>query len=228
MTEISLLSPVEMGVDGISEYASRDLFRTFGEDERARIERMSNRGARDLSLCGLVALKRLTDTLVGAEERILISRDEYGKPYFSEHENLRFNISHSSQIAAAALSADGSAVGIDIERIADGRDIKKIAQRFFGERERAFIEAEGYSARAFFFVWTSKEAYAKYIGHGLGEALSGADTFEVSERREVRFSRFEVRYAGNDYLMTLCTACDEQIKINSNGDIEVYEISDRA
>ncbi|MBO5415027.1 MAG: 4'-phosphopantetheinyl transferase superfamily protein [Clostridia bacterium] len=229
MTEVCLLSVLDIGVDGKSEYVLRDLDYTFGEGERERIERMSNGSARELSLCGLCALKCLTDALVGAGERILIARDEFGKPYFPECENLRFNISHSAQLATAALSFDGSnSVGIDIEKIADGRDIKKITQRFFGERERAFLEAEEYSAKAFFLVWTAKEAYAKFVGRGLSAALSGADTFELSESREVQFVRFAVRYAGNDYIMTLCTSHDEHIKINSNGDIEVYEISDRA
>ena len=85
------------------EYAKKiGVFEAFGEDERKRIEEISSLRARDLSLRGLIALKYLAERS-GVEGELEIKRGDNGKPYFKISPYF-FNISHSGDVSATALS----------------------------------------------------------------------------------------------------------------------------
>lgn len=93
-----------------------------------------------------------------------ISADENGKPYFKKHPDFHFNISHSEDIIAVAMSS--APVGVDIEKL---RDVNpKIAERHFTEKEKSYVKTNA----DFFYVWTRKEAYLKKTGVGLRQSLS--------------------------------------------------------
>jgi 4'-phosphopantetheinyl transferase len=85
------------------------------------------------------------------------------------HRNtLHFNLSHSQGLALCALAWNWE-VGIDLEYIRPLPTAKQLAQRFFSPEEYAFIQAlpANEQPRAFFRLWTCKEAYLKAIGKGL-------------------------------------------------------------
>jgi len=99
---------------------------------------------------------------------------------------IHFNNSHSGDYAAFAFTRVG-AVGVDIEQIRD--DItrrEQIARKHFAPGEQTQLRAlnEPECARAFFDLWTRKEAFVKARGDGL---FSGLNQFEVliSEPRVV-------------------------------------------
>ena len=100
-----------------------------------------------------------------------------GKPYFKEHENLHFNLSHSGNFAVCIVA--GMPCGIDIE---GNRPFKpSVAKRFFSKTEYHWIyDTENVSVQAerFFRLWTLKEAYAKATGN---EVPEGA--FSIGQRR---------------------------------------------
>ena len=104
---------------------------------------------------------------------IRFRKDENGKP----HEvglPIHFNVSHSGDFVACAV--DTSPVGIDIEQIRSIRPalVKKVCT----EAERAYVEdQEGDMLVRFFEVWTSKEAWFKYIGTGITD-LKSVDTLD--------------------------------------------------
>lgn len=91
---------------------------------------------------------------------IRIRRDAYGKP-FLEGNRLYFNISHSGDYLAAAVSEQP--VGIDIEGMRPVREgmyrkvVRQMEQELIGsEREKDFIR-----------LWTLKESFTKAEGQGL-------------------------------------------------------------
>jgi len=88
--------------------------------------------------------------------------------------DLRFNMSHSHELALYALAA-GREVGVDIEYVESARACAEIAERFFASDEAAAIKAlpEESRPRAFFACWTRKEAYVKATGMGLSIPLDG-------------------------------------------------------
>jgi 4'-phosphopantetheinyl transferase len=99
---------------------------------------------------------------------------------------LRFNVSHSGDQAVFAFAHDVE-IGVDIEEARDV-DHAAIAQRFFSPAEGEALRglpAERRS-RAFFEIWTRKEAFVKARGGGLTIAL---DSFDVSLGEPARLLR---------------------------------------
>lgn len=94
---------------------------------------------------------------VGADPfGISIARSDNGKPYFKCGCDLHFSISHDRDLVAVALSEQN--VGIDVQSNHNFENCKKIAERFFTDREISDIQ-NGNSD--FFDVWTKKEAFCK-------------------------------------------------------------------
>jgi 4'-phosphopantetheinyl transferase len=99
----------------------------------------------------------------------------YGKPSLGDS-TLRFNISHSHQLALFAISRD-IALGCDIE-LQDERFLaENIPEHFFSAAEIAALNATPQTERlaAFFAGWTRKEAYIKARGRGLSLPLNSFD-----------------------------------------------------
>lgn len=104
-----------------------------------------------------------------------------GKPELAsraEGEGLRFNMSHSGDLAIYAVTRDRE-VGVDVERMRPDLAVMDLARRFFAPQEVATLEGlpETLRRQAYFACWTRKEAYIKAKGKGLLLALS---SFAVS------------------------------------------------
>lgn len=85
------------------------------------------------------------------------------------------NVSHSHGLALVALSL-GRRLGVDVEKIRDDVDYEKLALRYFSANEKvAFSRYRGDRARAFFAIWTRKEAFVKAVGKGIAYGLSEFD-----------------------------------------------------
>jgi 4'-phosphopantetheinyl transferase len=119
----------------------------------------------------------LADHLGGSPQSITLTSNEFGKPFLAGSD-LRFNLSHSRNIALIAI-ARGGELGCDIEARDPSFPSGDIAEAFFSPNEaRAFREIEAaHRVEAFFNCWTRKEAYIKARGLGVSLPL---DSFEVS------------------------------------------------
>lgn len=102
---------------------------------------------------------------------------ENGKPYLGtgqgERLPLMFNLSHSGMYVAAAFGTED--IGVDVELMRTGK--QKIAQRFFAEDERKYLE-KYWTDEAFTGIWTRKEAYIKAVGTGIAMSLDSFSTME--------------------------------------------------
>ncbi|HZB57101.1 MAG TPA: 4'-phosphopantetheinyl transferase superfamily protein [Reyranella sp.] len=110
--------------------------------------------------------------------RLAFSTNDFGKPRLAGDGQIHFNLSHCEERAVLAIS-DTAEVGIDLER---ERPIEHVdlAKRYFHPNEVTAITAspdEAEQRRAFFLVWTLKEAVVKALGTGLSTPL---DSFEVA------------------------------------------------
>jgi 4'-phosphopantetheinyl transferase len=104
-----------------------------------------------------------------------------GKPSLAAPQSssgLRFNLSHSGEVALVAMSHNLE-LGIDVEQVRADFASGEIATRFFSPEECAKLETlpAHESVDAFFNCWTRKEAYIKARGEGLFIPL---DSFEVA------------------------------------------------
>jgi 4'-phosphopantetheinyl transferase len=153
-----------------------DLEQTLNEEERARARRFSfEDGRRRFVVCrGL--LRKLLGGYTGlAPERVEFSYGLHGKPALGQQRGprtLRFNVSHSKDLALYAITA-GREVGVDVECIRPDLASLEVAERFFSRGEVAALRASPPRdrARAFFECWTRKEAYIKARGEGLSLPL---------------------------------------------------------
>jgi 4'-phosphopantetheinyl transferase len=100
----------------------------------------------------------------------------YGKPALGTEHTLRFNLSHSNEVALLAVSLDAD-IGVDVEHIRADFASEDIARRYFSRAEVEVFNALPPEERvaAFFRCWTRKEAYIKAIGKGFSQSLSAFD-----------------------------------------------------
>lgn len=102
----------------------------------------------------------------------------YGKPFVLHNDNIKFNISHSGNMAVFGFVKDVE-IGVDIEKIKEDFDVLKLAKSFFSKDEIVALEKQPKEelSRTFFRCWTRKESFIKAEGSGLSFPL---DKFSVS------------------------------------------------
>ncbi|HXE11726.1 MAG TPA: 4'-phosphopantetheinyl transferase superfamily protein [Bryobacteraceae bacterium] len=151
----------------------------LNDEERERADRFRFPLHRDHFVIARGVLRRLLARFLGiAAGDVEFQYAPKGKPECKSGRALRFNLSHSGDMAIYAF-AHNREVGIDIEQHREMKDLEAIAKRFFaaGEVEDLMSLAPADRPDAFFRCWTRKEAFIKAIGDGLSLPL---DSFRVS------------------------------------------------
>lgn len=103
--------------------------------------------------------------------------NEYGKPFFKNHKDVFFSLSHSENMVMCAISDEE--IGCDIQIVEDRNDnIRGLAKRFFAAGESEYIESlpDDEAKDAFYRIWTVKESYIKATGEGLSRDLASFET----------------------------------------------------
>lgn len=90
----------------------------------------------------------------------------HGKPYFIDHPNLAFNISHTDENMAIIL-AETSSLGIDIEMIRPRKNFSALENKVLKPIECDWLKSQDNYLSSFFTLWSAKEAYLKAAGTGL-------------------------------------------------------------
>lgn len=153
---------------------------TLAADECARAERFYFQEHQERFIAGRGLLRNILSRYLDKKPGQLRFRyNSYGKPALIEEsdvEGLRFNLSHSHDMALYAVTR-GREIGIDIERFRHDVEAEKLAERFFSPRETAVLRAlpERLRTEGFFNCWTRKEAYIKAEGEGMAIPLSSFD-----------------------------------------------------
>lgn len=139
-------------------------------------------------------------TLKIKNRKIVIEKEEYGRPYLKGYPDFHFSISHTRK--AIVLATSNLSVGVDIEEVRNNR--VNISNRFFTKTEQFYISKDEHDAnRRFYEIWTKKEAYVKYLGLGLSLPLNSFCVF--NSKMTDYFSTFELK----DYYISIYT---EEIK----------------
>jgi 4'-phosphopantetheinyl transferase len=159
-----------------------EFLRTLDDDERARASRFHFEKHRRNFVVGRGVLRLLLARYLGTRAQdVRFEYGAHGKPVLAgEHraESLRFNASHSGEMALYAFVRDRE-VGVDVEVIKGDFATEEIAERFFSAPEIKLLSALPVTEKpvGFFRCWTRKEAYIKAIGSGLSHPL---DQFDVT------------------------------------------------
>lgn len=138
------------------------------EEELRRAERFAREDDRRRFVVGRSVLRSVLGALLGAApQEIAFEVGAEGK-LAVRGDRVKFNLSHSGEHVAIALSADRW-VGIDVEAHRTVAELGAIAERYFTVQERRQLAAAPpeEQLRKFFAGWTRKEAWAKATGLGL-------------------------------------------------------------
>lgn len=138
----------------------------------------------------------------GRAESLTIARrcgncgsEEHGKPSLllpsGAPSRIRFSCSYSDQLVAIAVS-NGAEVGVDVERVVPGFAWRQVAGTALSPGERSLLDAlDGDAAtRAFYGIWTRKEAVSKVSGLGVDQ-LTQMDTCGWTNGAGGEFEVFE-------------------------------------
>ena len=144
------------------------MLRLLPEERRRRLERLKQPEKRREPLCAYLFLRRALWEQYRWRDLPEIRLSSFGKPYFPEHPDIHFNLSHTAGAVLVALS--DRPVGVDIEHI------RPVSQRAM--RRLADVGTE----RAFFQSWVRREARAKRSGAGVGTMLASETPLQPGER----------------------------------------------
>lgn len=138
---------------------------------------------------------------LGVEEEELIKND-FGKPYIKDRNDVYFNLSHSGQYVVIAWG--NTEVGVDVQQHDPSTDMEGIGRRFFALDEMQYAHR---NTERFYEIWTKKESFLKYTGRGLHMELNSFSVL-VPEPR----IRYFYHTLGTGYSLSLCME-DEECEI---------------
>ncbi len=143
-------------------------------DERERARKFHFEKDRVAFIAARGILRKLSGYYLNTNPTaIRFNYSSHGKPSYAVDTNLKFNISHSGNMAAFAFGHAAS-IGVDIEKIKHDFDPIDLASGFFSKEEITALKnrPNDDQQRAFFRCWTRKESFIKAEGSGLSFPLN--------------------------------------------------------
>ena len=162
------------------EAEREQLWSVLSAAEQERAQRFVRLQDRQRFAIARGTLRQLLGRYLGSDPGALnFAYGERGKPQLSREGgglDLRFNLSHSQDLALYAVAL-GTEVGIDVEKMNPKIDHEGITRRFFSasEQQALFQLPTHQRSRAFFQLWTRKEACIKAMGGSLALGLHQID-----------------------------------------------------
>jgi 4'-phosphopantetheinyl transferase len=155
----------------------------LSEEERAREARIVGDRERRVWSRSRGVLRELLGRYLSCEPAaVVLAVDDRGRPSLAGPAPLaplRFNLSHSGDLALYAFSSDAP-VGVDVQMLRDARPRKPVdhvalARRAFGEHEAQRLSLVEPARREWEFLraWTRYEAELKWRGGGIAPAGAG-------------------------------------------------------
>jgi 4'-phosphopantetheinyl transferase len=160
----------------VADELLQTLAKTLSEDEKIRADRFYFEQHRQRFIVARGMLRSILGRYLNtAPQEIKFDYTSRGKPLLAQNDgskNLKFNVSHSQELALYGFSWDRQ-IGVDLEYLRALSDAENIAKRFFTLQEFATLSnvALEKKEKAFFQLWTAKEAYLKATGEGLSSSL---------------------------------------------------------
>jgi 4'-phosphopantetheinyl transferase len=169
----------------VSDDTQALLSRALGSDEHERARRFRFERDRVRWTAARGWLRHLLAGYLGADPAVLrFELDDLGKPRLTRSAHwLRFNVSHSTELAVFAV-AHSREVGVDVELVGGDPSASPVPARFLSQSEQAALAllAGSTRRRASLQCWTGKEAYLKATGVGLQGPIAEIDVTWLLEQ----------------------------------------------
>lgn len=142
------------------------------------------------SIVGCVIRKYLLKKIFNIPfENQEIVKNEQGKPFLKNYQDIYFNVSHSQHYVACAIS--NREIGIDIQSIIPYNP--KIANYIFSNNELAILQSSTNKDNYFTTLWTQKESAVKLIGCGM--AFHHKQDFSNIQTKTISFKNYIISYS---------------------------------
>lgn len=178
--------------------SSAELFSVLSSEERERADRYQFAAHRQRFIACRARLRiLLAGYTAGSVENISLLTNAHGKLSLNGHGSsvsIRFNVSHSQDLAVLAFSLDRE-IGVDVEAVRTDEWLDQVARAHFSAGEYRFYSKTPMAQRnqVFFDYWTRKEACLKAIGLGLSFPMNQISVDLSSHRTEQRIRAGESR-----------------------------------
>lgn len=165
------------------------LAQLLSPEETDRASRLRREQDQEKFILARGALRVILSKYAGAPpETIAFANNTFGKPFLihpAVRPVLSFNLSHSGDLVLCAVTVSRQ-VGVDLEQLRPIQNMQTIAQRYFAADEISFFGKFPFQEqpRAFFQIWTRKEAYIKARGHGLSIRLESFSVVDCPKEIE--------------------------------------------
>ena len=140
-----------------------------------KVSRLKSVSQKSLSAVVYLLLRYALATKYGINELVSFEYGKNEKPRLKDFPYIHFNLSHTANAVACALS--DSPIGVDVQRISNISD--KVAERVLTKQEfKEFLQACN-PGEFFCKVWTIKESVLKQTGQGIAAEFRdmSADAF---------------------------------------------------
>lgn len=154
-------------IDRISE-----LYEILHPEEKRKSSLFFHKSDRQKFIIGKAMLRMILGGYLNINPGMLtFSAGMYMKPVLKVGNDIpfHFNISHSGDYILIAVS--DSPIGVDIEHYQTGLNIHEVMEIAFSEKEIDFIKEQVIPQKAFFQLWTRKEALIKATSRGLNNDI---------------------------------------------------------
>lgn len=147
---------------------------------------------------------------------IIFEKNEKGKPYIKNFNDIHFNISHSGDWIICGVH--NSPIGVDLELIKD-IDFNTLIYYMNSKEINDFLSLPTQQKKHYIYsLWTIKESYIKYLGKGL--SLSGLKDISINVKDKKLYDspystkvNFYVNESIPNYILSICTKDLFPIKI---------------
>lgn len=142
---------------------------TLDKDELAIAERFKSAELRQRYIINHGILRQvLAKHLNQSATDLRIKKTPFGKPYLPDNPELSFNMSHSGDILAIAISTQCQ-LGVDVECYKNRNNWEGLVKKCFAAEESDYWYSLDKSERnrAFYQFWVKKEAFVKAVGKGI-------------------------------------------------------------
>ena len=148
----------------LSEYQA-----LLDQDELAIAERFKHSALKiRYIICHGILRQLLAKHLNQSAADLDIEKTEFGKPFLPDHPDTSFNMSHSGDSLAVAISSQYQ-LGIDVERYKSRHSWQGLVKKCFAPEEADYWYSLDKTERshAFYQFWVKKEAFVKAVGKGI-------------------------------------------------------------
>ncbi len=193
-------------IEKLSMEALNKGYLMLDKTKKARVDRCQLEDRKKMMIASDMLTRNMIGKFLNIEpESITFAHSSHGKPIIT-CDDVHFNVSHSGSYWVGCI--DNSPCGIDIEIL---RDVKlKIAERFCNKEELQYIYGAQDPTKAFFTIWTRKEAYFKSIGCGIATVLSAVNVLKEDKLTTLY---------GDDYVLSLYSMEQGIEMVNINEDL---------